>query len=587
MKEYWKQHWFEYVLSAFLGTFFAVIISFCFGYCFSTNDDAMLRSIVSGSYTETPQAHLIYIMYPLGLIGKCLYQILPSVPWYDFFMTGLHYVSWILLMGRVGEQFDNRKNKSIAVILTGMILLTIDFPNMIMHQYTILAAQPVATALFFLLTSKTEDAVVYYSERILAIVLFLTGFLLRKQVFLLALPLLLPVFFVELTKLGKQIKEKRTALKRIVFITVLVFTVVTFWGVDKLAYSSAQWKAFQTYNDARTDIYDYYGIPKYENHKDIYDALEFDYGDYLAIDRYNSELTEDMTVDKLATIAETAGQSWQSAYSIPSIIRIMAEAVLSQLLNSPLQPIGTAMIILYGLSVFICLYNRKYKNLLPIGFLLLFQTAVIAYFTWRTRFPERVSFGLYFMTAVCLAGMLLGSIKDNMQADREKNKVLIKVVVAGIFVFCIAYCVTGIGPVLKENKAIRDNYKDWVYVNEYFESHQENKYFIDTKSFVFSTELMFKPDAEAENIFRLGTWVQSSPLQKDFHESRGVYQSLSEAIREEGSFYVQDSKQDPDWIRRFCEGKDWNCDIEITDTINTPGGRSFDVIKLKAAKTSD
>ena len=54
MKQYWKQHWLEYVLSAVLVSLAAGALTVLFGYSFSTNDDAMLRSIVSGSYTGTP-----------------------------------------------------------------------------------------------------------------------------------------------------------------------------------------------------------------------------------------------------------------------------------------------------------------------------------------------------------------------------------------------------------------------------------------------------------------------------------------------------------------------------------------------------
>ena len=81
----------EYAFALLLVGIAGVGISLIFGYSFSTNDDAMLRNIVNGNYTGTPDAHLIYIMYPLGWILKCLYQIAPVIPWYDLLMIGLYF----------------------------------------------------------------------------------------------------------------------------------------------------------------------------------------------------------------------------------------------------------------------------------------------------------------------------------------------------------------------------------------------------------------------------------------------------------------------------------------------------------------
>ena len=92
MVQWIKKHWLECTMSLFLTIVSAVVITSQFTYLCDTNDDVLLRSIVSGTFTGMPDAHLIYIMYPLGLILKALYQLSPNVPWYDGFMIGLHYI---------------------------------------------------------------------------------------------------------------------------------------------------------------------------------------------------------------------------------------------------------------------------------------------------------------------------------------------------------------------------------------------------------------------------------------------------------------------------------------------------------------
>ena len=163
MKEYLKQRWFEYTFSAILVCMAAIVISVFFGYSFSTNDDAMLRSLVEGSYTGTPEAHLIYIMYPLGYIGKILYRLLPAIPWYDIFMVGMHYISWILVLGRIGEQVQTKKNKVLLIlpVFASNPLVALSTTSnllsllIISHITLLISAESSTTNIFFFISTST------------------------------------------------------------------------------------------------------------------------------------------------------------------------------------------------------------------------------------------------------------------------------------------------------------------------------------------------------------------------------------------------------------------------------------------------
>ena len=90
MKRAMKKHWFELVISLMILAISIMGISTLFGYIHRSNDDVLLRSIASGGYTGKPDAHLIYIMYSLGMIFTGLYIAVPSVSWYDVVIVTLH-----------------------------------------------------------------------------------------------------------------------------------------------------------------------------------------------------------------------------------------------------------------------------------------------------------------------------------------------------------------------------------------------------------------------------------------------------------------------------------------------------------------
>ncbi len=587
MKEYWKQHWFEYVFSTILVGVTAVAVSLLFGYSFSTNDDAMLRSLVSGNYTGEAEAHLIYIMYPLGLIGKTIYRLVPTVPWYDIFMTVMHYLCWILVIGRIGEQFTSVRNKSIAVMISYFSILLIDAPYVMMHQYTILAAWFAAVAILFLLTSKGQKGLAYWTERCLCLIFLVLCLWLRKQVFILALPIGLLIMGLEFCRDAKLLKERKVVWNKVIFIGAFIVLTLASFGAEKAAYASEEWQEFLAYNEARTDIYDYYGIPSYIQYEAVYEKLGFSYADYLAIDLYNSELVNGLHTPELRLLADTAKQCWESGYGLKSVIRIMVESVVREVLHNPVQPMGIFLTALYLLVVIACVKNNRRREFIGIAGLLLFQFAVVGYFAWRGRFPERVSYGLYLMAAAFLTGILLPFICREKTGDAKDCEVkrnrfwLIAAVAGGIFI-------TGsVGlyryrEIREANEMIQKNYQDWVAVNEYFSSYPERKFCIDTYSFVFSTELMFDQNIEKMNVLRLGTWVQASPLQEKRYRRNEINQPLALVAEEDRFYYVQLSVHSVEWLEDRWQELGYQTEPVIVDTIVTPSGRSFDVIAPRA-----
>lgn len=582
MKKYLKQHGFEYALSFVLVVMAAVGISVVFGYSFSTNDDAMLRNIVNGNYTGSPEAHLIYIMYPLGFLLKCGYEMFPHVPWYDIFMVGMHYICWFLIMVRIGQQFEKKGMKAVAVVISLIGLLMIDMPYLVMHQYTVLAALLASVAIFWLVTSKAEDRAEYVADRVVCIVFLTLCLWLRNQVFFMALPI---GFFILLKEVLQEKKTKQEGVKILkktgIFLASVLAVFLISFGIEKIAYGSEEWKDFKAYNEARTDIYDFYGIPSYEEYSSEYNNLGLSYGDWLVIDHYDSGLVESLDTEKILRIAELSKAEWEEPQQYYSVPRQILYSICETVLYNQIQPIGLILTVMYVVALFISLKRQDKCGILCLCGMLAFQAAFVGYFIWQGRFPERVSYGLYFMQFIYLTGIML---KNNTIPELTLKKQGFYFAIISLLCMVVLGCfgLYRVRDILNQQAVLEQNIADWSYVNDYFEAQSGNKYYIVTKSFVFSAEEMFGDSkTESCNIIRLGSWIQNSPLEEEHNSAQGI-SNMEEQLAQEDNFYiVQAAENDLEWLDSFYESNGYEVRANIADTITTPGGRSFYVIQMQ------
>lgn len=581
MKKYLKKHWFEAVFAFLVTLVVSVGISVVFGYCFRSNDDAMLRNIVSGNYTGTPDAHLIYIMYPLGILWKCLYTAFPKVAWYDLFMVGMHYLCWYMFLFRLGQQFETKSRKALSIILGLGALVIIDLPYVVMHQYTILAAWLAVVAIFWLATAKKKTGKEYWLDRVVCIIFLTLCLWLRKQVFFMALPIGFFILAWELITLKKGQMKKAIQRMAIFLGCILLIGVVSF-AVEKIAYSSPEWQDFNVYNEARTDIYDFYGIPSYQTYEAQYEQMGIGYGDWLVIDHYDGGLIPELDSEVLSGVAALSKQNFDAVRETYSVLLQTLYSVCKVALYNDIQPIGILLTVLYAVSLWIC-YKKDEKGLAAcICGMLLFQAVFVGYFIGQQRFPEHVSYGLYLMQCFFLAATLL-TIKE---AEKEKS---LKKCYWSILLLLLCVGIMGGLGIYRARTTLTDYQQmvvkanDWKYVNEYFKERNDAIYCIVTKSFVFSTEMMFEEASmENGNVVRLGSWVQNSPLESAHHQNAGVNNLLEQIASEDDVYIVQLAENDTEWLSTFMEDNGYDeVSIEVADVLQTPGGMVFHVLSVR------
>lgn len=581
MVQWLKRHWLEYVLSAIFTLSAMSLISTQFIYLCDTNDDVLMRSIVSGTYTGSPDAHLVYIMYPLGCLLKACYGLSSKIAWYDGFMIGLHYICWFLLAARVGSCFQRKKNKVLSIIVTFLLFALIDLPYVVTHQYTILAAWLGVVALFWLMTDKSSGVKEFILTHIVTIAALLLCLWLRKQVFFMVMPFMALILLYRLYK-ERKLKGKKLFFQYAGFLGVLLIVTAVSFVVDKGAYASEEWKDYLAYNEARTEIYDYYQAPPYEVFADDYAELGYSAADYEVIASYNIGLMPDVDADTLQTFASWSEEyaRWQEQYY--SVYRKTLFALCENILYNSVQPIGVMLLLLYaGCFVFAYAKNKKEEAVTVVA-LALFQCLFVAYFLWRGRFPEHVSYGFYLLQFVFLCGLFVRDIKELRDTKKKKERFWTILVWGMILVVSLHFGMYQYKTTLDTNREELAVIEEWETIKKYCAEHAEQDFFLKLNAVGGYTEAMLQNNVvTTDNTHYLGTWLLNSPLYEERLQNRGISDVGACLATNTNAAMIQLGYEDTLWLTEFYQEQGYAGTIEVKDSVLLPSGNSMSVLSMQ------
>ena len=550
-----------------------VLTTLCLPAPFYTNDEVLMRSIANGSYTGTNDGHLIYIMYCLGIIFAGLYKLIPAVNWYDLFMLSLHYLCWAMIVGKVGSFIKSRTGKVAMMFLAMCIVVTVDCKFVFFHQYTILAGVAFATGLLslwgYFRNSQNSDAVV-------AVVFFTFSLWIRKQVFLMGLPfvlLILFIRFIDMIRAGEKGKMKG-ALKVIV---ALVAVSALSFAVEKVAYSSVEWKDFLQYNSARTDLVDFYEIPSYEEASDILENYGITKEEYEPLHSVNFSFSEKYTTELLKELAKRASDNSAVKGNREFIKSVLVQMVIEWKLAVK-QSIGLFILLFAVVNVVLGIKLKKYLFSLASVGAIAYQCAFAAYFVYRMRFPERISYTFYFMHLLFQAGMLL-----YLAADVSIEKILLKraaffkrcFIVFAVVFGCAVFLIFGRKTisVAKEENAEWEPYRNEVNVLcDFFETHSDQRFIVSVPVACFlCDEMGITSKPYPANALSLCYWTCGSPL----YAKNSAKLSLTEpdkAFAENRVYFVYREGYDTKPLTDYYSSMGLNVQLDTAETVSAETG---------------
>ena len=169
---------------------------------YSMNDDGMMKSIMSGAYTGTPDGHAVYMKYPLTGMISMLYRITDRVSWFDGVLIGCFWLSLSSVISRV-VQLCKKDLKGIRAmtLIAGAACLSMGLflPHLLTLHYTLVAAMVGSSGLFLVMTGACW----------VSVFLLILCYCIRSQVFFLMLP------FLGVAVLWRLLAKKREGLLRL------------------------------------------------------------------------------------------------------------------------------------------------------------------------------------------------------------------------------------------------------------------------------------------------------------------------------------------------------------------------------------
>lgn len=581
----------------------ALLMGFLFDFYFDMNDDTMMRDIMSGVYSGTPDGHNMQTLYPLGALIALCYRMSGSFPWYGaflflcqfgcFFLVGVRlctltdafFAQKRAAAGGDGAEGSGTYRRFAGKLLCLSVLAAFQWgiwmTHMVNVQYTITCGMLVGAAVFLFLTMpkgtffrKASDELSvkdFLSGSLPAWFLFLLAFQLRSEMALLTLP------FLGLAGLfcwweDRPVFEKKNLQKYGGLLLLLLAGMGLSLGADNLAYGG-EWKTFRQFFNDRTTIYDFYPavLPK----QTLDEGLEkqgVSFGSQILLDNYNFGLDDRIDARMLSNVAAYAKEHVGGGRDWGADFKEKLRLYLYRSFHSGDMPYNLLVILGYGMVIIavVILPRRDMRNLaaaaVQIFLLFLVRSALWMFILMRGRDPERITHPLYLVEFSLLAGTFLRYLRYGEASaghasvpvasapetvapmpwlrDFAVARYLLSGAAASLLLLSAWGLWKGFPAVRADQARRREVNRDWEAIDAYCRAHPDTFYFEDVYSTVaFSGKLLECRDNALANYDIAGGWMCKSPLYREKLAAFGIEGAADALAEGKADFIMSDEEE--------------------------------------------
>ena len=494
-------------------------------------DDRSMMEILSGQYLGHPDPHAIFLGYWYSLILMGLYRITSHVDWYALLFLLVQWGCMSLILYRVQGREEDRNKQDRRVALTMVLFFLIGIQTVTQLTFTTTAAVVAATVLYWYVTSERIDREKFV---VLLLLCFLTQQI-RSEVFLMILPVC-GVFWC--------IRLRRESVKKAgiweVCLPVLAAAVlgIAFLG-NVVGYGSPEWKVYRTYNQYRSDIYDYpdYIFPPYEEAEDLYAAAGIDTKSRArTLINYNYTADDQITPEFFEQYIETYRQMCPSGQTRMDRLMESAKSYVKGVLDGRFHITQSAGMVLLGILLLLNIWKRRRMQTMETVSLIGIQLVLWLYLLYKGRVPARViySMNLLLSTIVVLAWREhFRTIGEQIPESFKKKGMAL--LILGLL---------GVGAlhgkdIRTQNLVISNCCEDVEQLKTFCAEHPENFYFNDVTTMAFTTwnVKLWRNETDTMNYMSLGDWMSFSPLWKEKLEQQGIT-NVREALYQWDNVYL-------------------------------------------------
>lgn len=530
-----------------------VAVSFVCRPVFYLNDDVTMRSILSGSYSGSPDGHAVYMKYPLTWVLSLLYSMTKVIPWLEIFFAGC--LIWSAV--ECSSKFKNEKWGMWGALIPAVLFALSFFCYM---HYTMIAAVLAGTAAICLCCGESK---------VKPVVFWLLAWMIRSQVAYLALPFLGVAFLWKMVSAQRDKVRNELVWSAKTCVMILAGLLVCA-GINSLAYRSEKWQDYLYYNEVRTQLYDYTDFHSTDVYGQNYEQYGMTKEEFLILDSYNTMLDQAVDGEKIGMVAEkvTAGMHGGNSFAQQikeCVLKYYYEMRYSN--HMYVYAWAAVLVVLMG----ILLLEKKWLQAALVVCLEAGRSMIWMYLIYRGRFPERVVVSLYVIEIMLLTGLLVGVTSVN------KGKVYKAAQIALAAILSLILFVQ-VGMDAQRTQAQSRIQKEWTILTEYCEKDPENLYLIDVFSAVEYGGVQYQQDAA--NMMLAGGWMSDSPLATDRFHKMNAADGGQALFENENVLFVTEEGSDIAWLEEYLEGRFGTCTLQQADELVCGENKVFQIWKV-------
>lgn len=540
------------------------------GFVYAIADDLIMRDIASGAFTGTPDGHLIFIRYVLGWGISRLYLLNRCVDWYGFFMAGALFLGLAALLFR---GLSARKSLCWKAVYTGLVL-GISGTGLIFHtaqfEWTISAAALGSSALYLYVTEPSEAG--RRGQRLLEAcliwLLLILTFCIRYDVFFMVMPgfgiTFLWKFFCR--KDGRfQVHFRELALPVAVFLAVGLITLA-----ERNAYQGTEWEEFQRFQSARSQVYDYTGVPAYEANPDFFEELGLDEHQMRNLRHYALYLVDGMDAGMMEALSQESVRQSTEGSGLKTRLKSGVLLALEQFTDAEYFTISIPALLLLLAALLMAFRCRK-KLLLPIALFLGTEGVLWLGLGFLGRLPERVACSMHLVLLMGAAGLCFllwndreEELKVSGQELQKKNRkgFLNMLFLAGAAVVLVSagFQWHASAKANEEKLSVDENYQ---LFKDSCKGETEKLFFIETyvAEPVGGARVTAHGDFRLNRCLTLGDWYTTSPLDTERFQALGIENVEIELLENPNAYLVVRDVEEPGFYASYFGQKYPGCEL--------------------------
>ena len=483
------------------------IVAIGFDFFYDLNDDVLIKDILSGAYTGTPSGYNNQMMYPISVLIAGLYRLIPSVPWYGVMLMGGLVASVTIIAYRLLCYTLNIWIKLAMSVFAIVFILGVYLDEITNMTYTVVSAMLATAACVWVLTDNN----LRLRDNIVPIVLCIISFNIRSEMFLLMCPYMAAVAIIKfIFDLSKKTLRNLSEIAAVILASI----AITFL-IDTIAYSGSEWREYRRLFDARTEVYDFTGIPEYDTNEDFYESEGITREQWQLLVDYNYALDENITADTLEKIAlyvrsgeakDANGNPYTRAnVGIKTAIGQYIRSIVDFTADPMYMPLRLIVTLLFIALIILSVLSRRGDTLVGLAVVFLCRSVPWIYFYYSGRPVERLSHPMFFIEAAILLTMLC----QTKIGCLDKGLVYLTLIL--ILVLSVVNLKTEWGDTARQMHEREEVNASYEKLCEHTVT-TEGYYLIDVYSTVDFTEKVFAPQADKSNQMLAGGWMAGSPL---------------------------------------------------------------------------